>query len=193
MVKNAKIEKFKCDILGDFQTLCQGEHWRKIRNLVTPLFTSSKLKSIMPLLHKNADKLVKHLEIKSKSTDPDLDCKDVFQRLTIENLGNLGCGFEANVINEDEKNIFYRQAMILSGSSAPPVSTILRFIFLLLFPNLAYYLRVDNLEKNSFNFFVDIVKKSIKERRENNYRRNDFIDLMEDTLKESSEIGNVQL
>ena len=122
-----------------------------------------------------------------------MDCKDVFQRLTIENLGNLGCGFEANVINEDEKNIFYRQAMILSGSSAPPVSTILRFIFLLLFTNLAYYLRVDNLEKNSFNFFVDIVKKSMKERRENNYRRNDFIDLMEDTLKESSEIGNVQL
>ena len=24
LVENAKIEKFKCDILGDFQTLCEG-------------------------------------------------------------------------------------------------------------------------------------------------------------------------
>ena len=24
LVENAKIQKFKCDILGDFQTLCQG-------------------------------------------------------------------------------------------------------------------------------------------------------------------------
>ena len=83
--------------------------------------------------------------------------------------------------------------MILSGSAAPPVSTILRFIFLLLFPNLAYYLRVDNLEKKSFNFFVEIVKKSIKERRQNNYRRDDFIDLMEDTLKESKIVDDNEI
>ena len=32
LVENAKIEKFKCDILGDFQTLCKllrGQHPKK--------------------------------------------------------------------------------------------------------------------------------------------------------------------
>ena len=29
LVENAKIEKFKCDILGDFQTLCKG-YWSSL-------------------------------------------------------------------------------------------------------------------------------------------------------------------
>ena len=78
---------------------------------MTPMFTSSKLKSIMPLLHKNATNLTKFLEKTSESEDSTMDCKDTYQRLTIENLGNLGCGFEADVLNGDE-NIFYKQVIV---------------------------------------------------------------------------------
>ena len=76
---------------------------------MTPMFTSSKLKSIMPLLHKNATNLTKFLGERCDSKEPIIDAKDTYQRLTIENLGNLGCGFEANVLNGDEENIFYKQ------------------------------------------------------------------------------------
>ena len=168
---------------GLFLVNIKGEHWRSIRNLLTPMFTSSKLKSIMPLLHTNAENLTKYLEEKANSKDPNMDCKDTFQRLTIENLGNLGCGFEANVLNGEE-NIFYKQAMILSGSAAPPVLSVLKFVFALIFPNLSYHMRVNPLDENSFNFFVGIVRKSMEERKNNNLRRNDFIDLMMDSVKE---------
>ena len=162
----------------------KGEHWRSIRNLLTPMFTSSKLKSIMPLLHTNAENLTKYLEEKANSTDPNMDCKDTFQRLTIENLGNLGCGFQANVLNGNEDNIFYKQAMILSGSAAPPVISVLKFVFSLVFPNAAYHLRVNPFDEAAFNFFVGIVRKSMADRKNNNFRRNDFIDLMLDSVKE---------
>ena len=169
---------------GLFLVNIKGEHWRSIRNLLTPMFTSSKLKSIMPLLHTNAENLTQYLEEKAKSTDPNIDCKDTFQRLTIENLGNLGCGFQANVLNGDEDNIFYKQAMILSGSAAPPVISVLKFVFSLVFPNAAYHMRVNPLDEGSFNFFVGIVRKSMADRKNNNFRRNDFIDLMLDSVKE---------
>ena len=66
----------------------------------------------MPLLHKNATNLTKFLEERCDSKDSKIDCKDTYQRLTIENLGNLGCGFEANVLNGDEDNVFYKQVRI---------------------------------------------------------------------------------
>ena len=175
---------------GFFLVNIKGEHWRSIRNLLTPMFTSSKLKSIMPLLHTNADNLTKYLEEKVNSTDPDMDCKDTFQRLTIENLGNLGCGFQGNVLNGDEDNIFYKQAMILSGSAAPPVISVLKFVFSLIFPNAAYHMRVNPIDEGAFNFFVDIVRKSMAERKNNNFRRNDFIDLMLDSVKEQEAENN---
>ena len=31
--QNAKIEKVKCDILGDFQTLCNGTHLRILKQI----------------------------------------------------------------------------------------------------------------------------------------------------------------
>ena len=74
--------------------------------------------------------------------------------------------------------------MILSGSAAPPVTSVLKFVFALIFPKVAYHIKLDPLDTNSFNFFVAIVKKSIQERQNNNFRRNDFIDLMLDTVKE---------
>ena len=75
---------------------------------MTPIFTSSKLKAIMPLLHENAGSLTKYLLRISNSKDATMDCKDTFRRLIIEILGNLGCGFEADVLNGKE-NLFYQQ------------------------------------------------------------------------------------
>ena len=82
-----------------------------------------------------------------------------------------------------ENNHFF-QAMILSGSGAPPISSIMKFVFSLVFPKIAYHIKLDPLDTGSFHFFAQIVKKSIEERQNNNFRRNDFIDLMMDTVKE---------
>ena len=159
----------------------KGDHWKSIRNLLTPMFTASKMKTIMPFLNANAARLSSHLS--TRLHEANIDVKDIYQRFTIEVLGNLGCGVEANVI-EGQENVFYKKAMILSGSAAPPVISVLKFVFSLVFPNAAYHLRVNPFDEAAFNFFVGIVRKSMADRKNNNFRRNDFIDLMLDSVKE---------
>eukprot|EP00093_Oithona_nana_P005564 05564.XXX_296970_297623_1 [CDS] Oithona nana genome sequencing. len=89
------------------------------------------------------------------------------------------------------KTIFStKQAMILSGSAAPPVIQVVKFVFSLVFPNAAYHMRVNPLDEGSFNFFVAIVRKSMADRKKNNFRRNDFIDLMLDSVKEMEAENN---
>ena len=71
--------------------------------------------------------------------------------------------------------------MLLSGSTAPPLKTALRFATCFFFPELSYKLNLDTFEKDNLNFFVDVIKNSIQCRKE---RRNDFIDLLKDSVDE---------
>lgn len=79
------------------------------RNLVTPMFTSSKLKAIMPLLHQAGGDLVQYMTRKiSTDVNQQIDCKEVYQRFAIEILGTLGCGIKPQVL-ESGNNMFYDQ------------------------------------------------------------------------------------
>ena len=49
---------------------------------------------------------------------------------------------------------------------------------------MSYHMKVDPMDTAAFNFFVQIIRKSIEERKNHQLRRNDFIDLMMDTIKE---------
>ena len=83
-----------------------GESWKNSRNLVTPMFTSSKLKAIMPLMHKCGEDLSSYL---NNFEGFEIDCKEVYQRYTIEILGTLGCGIKPGVLGK-QTNVFYDQA-----------------------------------------------------------------------------------
>ena len=82
----------------------KGDNWKTSRNLVTPMFTSSKLKALMPLIHHCGKNFTKYL---GDFEGDHVDCKEAMQRFTIEILGSLGCGVTPNVLNET--NEFYDQ------------------------------------------------------------------------------------
>ena len=84
----------------------KGDSWKTSRNLVSPMFTSSKLKAIMPLVHHCGENLTEYLE---NFKQDDIDCKELFQRFTIEILGSLGCGVTPNVLKNTKNNVFYDQ------------------------------------------------------------------------------------
>ena len=155
----------------------KGDGWKTSRNLLTPMFTSSKLKATMPLLHHSGESFIKYI----CTLDQDnVDCKDLMQRFTIEILGSLGCGITPNVLTK-ENNRFYDEAMLLSGSTAPPLTAAIRFAFLFFFPNLSYLTNTSFFEKDNINYFINIMKNSIHSRKE---RRNDCIDLLMDSVQE---------
>lgn len=82
----------------------KGDNWKTSRNLVSPMFTSSKLKALMPLIHHCGENFTKYL---ANVKEDHLDCKEAMQRFTIEILGSLGCGVTPNVLSET--NEFYDQ------------------------------------------------------------------------------------
>ena len=82
---------------------------------------------------------------------------------------------------KNDSLLFYSKAMLISGSTAPPLKAALRFAVNFFFPELSYKLNLRTFDEDNLNFFIEIIKNSMNTRKE---RRNDFIDLLRDAVEE---------
>ena len=71
--------------------------------------------------------------------------------------------------------------MLLSGSTAPPLKSALRFAMSFFLPDLSYMLNISTFDEDNLNFFIRVIKNSMHSRKE---RRNDFIDLLKDSIQD---------
>ena len=81
--------------------------------------------------------------------------------------------------------------MALTLVSAPGYSSRFseaKFMTLLLAPKLASILKLKIMPEQSTNFFINIIKDVMKQRRESGYRRNDMIDLILDEINRKVEV-----
>ena len=60
------------DPLDKMLTVAEGDHWKRIRNTLTPTFSAHKMKQMVPLMNSACDMLMKKFEDIS-STGESLD------------------------------------------------------------------------------------------------------------------------
>ena len=65
----------------------RGEVWRSLRKILSPTFTSGKLKSMLEPMDEVANNLVKYLE-KNVEDGKTINVKPVYQAFTLETIGN---------------------------------------------------------------------------------------------------------
>ena len=84
-----------------------GYGWKDIRSIVSPAFTTGKMKLMHPILHERSMTFVDHLKKKSKE-NPIIDLYEEFQALTMDVIGRTAFGVDADSINNRE-DVFYTQ------------------------------------------------------------------------------------
>ncbi|KZC05571.1 Cytochrome P450 9e2 [Dufourea novaeangliae] len=154
----------------------RGERWKEVRTLLSPAFTSSKMKAMYKLMHECAERYGDFL-----ATIPEgercLELKDVFTRYTNDVIAT--CAFGVNVDSmADRDNKFY-----LNGREATSFGRLksLKFFIVLNMPYLAHLLGIKLISPVIDEFFKDIVASTIKARDENGIVRPDMLQLMMDT------------
>ena len=100
-----------------------------------------------------------------------------------ELLGDLGCGVKPQIFS-DGPNEFYERSKPLVGSGDAKLSDVMRFLFIMLCPDFSYHMKTKMFNDEDLDYFVQFMAKRI-EMRENGVRRNDFIDLLMDSVKEN--------
>ncbi|XP_012055926.1 PREDICTED: cytochrome P450 9e2-like [Atta cephalotes] len=152
-----------------------GEKWRNVRNLLSPSFTSSKMKMMFTLMSECAVDFAKFL---STSADKGgINMKDVCSKYTTDVIATCAFGIKVNSM-KDPTNKFY-----IYGKEASNFTGVLRgikFFFLETFPKLGRILNLKIMKDYVSDFFKDIIRTTIATRDAEHITRPDMLQLMMD-------------
>ncbi|XP_020282381.1 cytochrome P450 9e2-like [Pseudomyrmex gracilis] len=159
----------------------RGDHWREMRKLLSPTFTSSKMKIMFKLMVQCAENLSTHVANESGETGKTYDVKDLLSRYANDVVATCAFGISVNSF-KDKNNEFFllgKEAMNFDSS----LST--KMFINRNCPKLSKYLRLKVFSSKVENFFKSIVTETVKVRDEKGIHRPDMIQLMMETRNKS--------
>ncbi|XP_015117660.1 cytochrome P450 9e2-like [Diachasma alloeum] len=164
-------------IFGNNLFFLHDNKWREVRNLLTPAFTSSKLKGMFKLMSECAAAFADYLAERSHQKPLEIDSKDVFTRYANDLIGTCAFGVKVDSMR-NPNNEFYilgRKATNFGGLN------VLKLIFVQKVPRLAKLLGIRIVSDDVEKFFIQLVRDTIAMRDEKGITRPDVIQLMMET------------
>lgn len=150
----------------------EGEPWKKMRNKISPIFASNKLKIMFETLATVSSKLIDVID-KETANDYPMEVGDVLSRFVTDVLGSTEFGIDCNAL-EDKKSKFYEMALKDFASFS-----FLKRILLGTFRDLGRRLHLSTTDKEIAAFYTDVLEKTIKFRKQNPHvRREDLMSLL---------------
>ena len=98
-------------IIGHSFIFEKGDDWKRDRSLMTPVFTTGKLKQMFKILAKCGDQLESYVDRISRNNE-EINAKDLFSKFALDGIATAGFGIETNSFIEPN-NIFRSQVMEL--------------------------------------------------------------------------------
>ncbi|KAH9509382.1 hypothetical protein Btru_045765 [Bulinus truncatus] len=156
-------------VIGKGVFFLKGKDWRRIRHIITPSFSSSKLKNIFNTLEDRSKKLATVLDDVARK-DQFISVKHVSGQYTCEIIARTAFGLNSDCLGgEDNEFTFYSKKLVKFGNRS--------FTFLLpffqRFPWLARFLvkvlrikMFDSVSVDADRYLTNLLKTSMKERYE---------------------------
>ncbi|XP_053619701.1 cytochrome P450 6B2-like [Plodia interpunctella] len=171
---------FSKDGLGANLFHADGDTWRVLRNYFTPLFTSGKLKNMTYLMTERADMFLEHID-KIVRDQPEQEVHKLIQKFTISSISACAFGIDMDIEQDHEfmKSITAFDKLIFD------ISYFIEII--MVYPDLMKKFNTSLFPKAIVNFFYDLVRKVVNDRKGVPIGRKDFMDLILE-LKQQGEI-----
>lgn len=152
-----------------------GDEWKVLRQNLSPVFTSAKLKNMFHLIKACAKELETFLEEETRVSDK-IKAKSTVSKFTMECIMNCAFGLRAKTLKRDTAfNPFITIGEKIYDSSLLSISKI---YFRAIWPSLFYALGFKMFDRKINDFFNNLFIESCKNRAKEESSRNDFIDLI---------------
>ncbi|KAH0631991.1 hypothetical protein JD844_019967 [Phrynosoma platyrhinos] len=166
-------------VLKSAVSLAEDEHWKRIRTVLSPTFTSGKLKEMFPIIKHYGEALMQNVQKKVENDEP-LIVKDVFGAYAMDVVTSTSFGVNLDSMN-NPKDPFVKEIKKLTKISSFDPRIIVLFIFPLL-RSLFEAFNVQIFSTEAVNFFTRSFAKMKAERlKEGQVSRVDFLQLMIDS------------
>ncbi|CAD1473279.1 unnamed protein product, partial [Heterotrigona itama] len=154
-------------MLGGMLFMLNGDQWKNHRNMLSPTFTSSKIKTMFKLMSECASRFAEHLSNLSKE-QREMDMKVLLTKYTNDVIAS--CVYNASVDSiKEPNNVFY-----VYGRICTSMATFKRSMMFLVHRNVPWLAELLQLK------FVD---KTVETRQRTGDRRSDILQLFMDNNK----------
>ncbi|KAL4714908.1 hypothetical protein ACJJTC_014279 [Scirpophaga incertulas] len=174
------------DILGKSLFVMKGDRWRDMRVTLSPAFTGSKMRMMLPYMIQVANNTIDYLK---EHMGDEMDVDDVIRRYTNDVIALAGFGLEVNSF-KDMNNEFFRIGQTVFNFTL--WQQIVLFLYVN-FPFIAKKLKLKFVPEKSENFFRHIVISTMEYREKNKLERPDMIQLLMEASKgslKSTDVSN---
>lgn len=165
--------------MSDCLLMLKNEHWKRVRSILTPSFSSAKMREMVPLINTATDSLMKNLDAYEASGES-FDIHRCFGCFTMDVIASVAFGTQVDSQNDPDDPFVHHAQKFFSFSFFRPIM----FVFIA-FPFLIAPLAniIPNKRRDDMNnFFTSCIQKIIRQRDElpPEQRRRDFLQLMLD-------------
>ncbi|XP_040917720.1 cytochrome P450 3A27-like [Toxotes jaculatrix] len=164
--------------LRDAVSVVEDEEWRRIRSILSPSFTSGRLKEMYTIMLKHSSNLVKNLHEKA-AADEVIEVKEVFGPYSMDVVTSTAFSVDVDSINQPSDPFVANAKKLVTFDVLNPF-----FVLIFMFPFLGPFLEkmdVSIFPAEPLDFFYKFIKKIKSDRNKNNHKnRVDFMQLMVD-------------
>lgn len=150
------------------------ESWRHMRNILSPIFTSSKMKMMYGILSECANEFVEYHEEKAKSGKVIVNCIETYPRYTVDGISTAVLGFKGDCIKNEDSDL-YKFAMKMRRQNF--AQSVKLFVFIL-WRWLYVKLRLQLTTREMYDFFFNSIIKVMNERERTGIFRPDVVQLL---------------
>ncbi|XP_046945330.1 cytochrome P450 3A12 isoform X1 [Lynx rufus] len=157
-------------------SLSEDEQWKRIRTMLSPTFTSGKLKEMFPIIGQYGDVLVRNLRKEAEKGNP-VTLKDIFGAYSMDVITGTSFGVNIDSLNNPQDPFVENTKNLFKFSFLDPL-----FFSILLFPFLTPIFELLNIwmfPKKVIDFFTKSIKRMKESRlKDKQKHRVDLLQLM---------------
>nr|XP_060642873.1 cytochrome P450 3A9-like [Anolis sagrei ordinatus] len=162
-------------------SIAEDENWKRIRTVLSPTFTSGKLKEMLPIIQHYAKSLIKNFAEKADKGEP-VDIKDVIGPYSMDVVTSSSFGVNIDSMNNSQDPFVKHAKKLVKFNFFSPL-----FILMYMVPWLTPILNKMNVSlfsAEAVDFFAQAVAKIKKQRQQEAEKgRVDFLALMIESQK----------
>ncbi|XP_067139926.1 cytochrome P450 3A7-like isoform X2 [Centruroides vittatus] len=162
----------------------KGERWKELRTILTPTFSSSKMKQMMPLMSEAIETLFDNIKINAEKNKT-FDIYNMYARLTMDVIGRTAFGIRTDV-QKNQSDLFFLHCKAMFQNPLDLFSIRMKICFpeLMIFADRITVIQdmINKIrEKPSGRGLLSMVSEVIKIRRKDaTTKRQDLLQLMID-------------
>ncbi|XP_018561888.1 cytochrome P450 9e2-like [Anoplophora glabripennis] len=157
----------------------QGREWREMRTLLSPCFTSSKMKFMFNLIIEISENFAQYF-LKKDEDVIEVEMKNALSRFSSDVIATTACGIQVDSL-ENPNNQFY-----LMGQKSIDFGGIwknIKFFLYMLVPPIKNIMKIQLFTDDVSTFFRGLIDEAIKVREEKGIVRPDMIHILLETRK----------